>query len=153
MSKLPELGRSAVPEPKILTRQEKKAAYDRAYYHANVERLRASRLAAREANCKSRCQIARDYRKANPEKIQAYLAANRERIAARSKVYCEANREKLTAYNRAYREDCHEGILLAKKAYREANREKIKAARVAYKQTLRLRRLSAMIGKAVETLS
>lgn len=134
------------------TRQEKKAAYDRAYYHANVERLRVSRLAAREANRDGLCQTAKDYRKTNPEKIQTYLAANSERIAARSKVYCEANREKLTAYNRAYRKDCHDGLLLAKKAYREANREKIKAARVAYNQKRRLMRLSALIGKAVETL-
>jgi hypothetical protein len=95
-------------------KKEKEAAYNKAYYEANKEKIAA-------------------YYEANKEKIaayrKAYKEANKEKIAARDKAYKEANKEKIAAKDKAYRVANKEKIL----AYRVANKEKIAAYGKAYR--------------------
>ena len=78
----------------------KKAAYHKAYYEANKEKIAAQQ--------------------------KAYKEANKEESAAYNKVYREANKEELAAYNKVYREANKEELAAKKKVYYEANKEKKK---------------------------
>ena len=73
-------------------KQQKVAAYNRAYREANKEKLAAQKRA---------------YREANKEKVaaqqRAYYEANKEKVAAQQRAYREANKEKQREYNRRYR--------------------------------------------------
>ena len=98
--------------------KEDKAAYDRARYQANREKIIA------------RTKL---YKKNNKEKIYAYHRA-----------YREANKEKLNAYHRAYVQNNKEKINAHKKAYREANKEKINATAKAWSRANKDKRSAAV---------
>ena len=98
--------------------KEDKAAYDRARYQANREKIIA------------RTKL---YKKNNKEKIYAY-----------HKAYREANKEKLNAYHRAYVQNNKEKINAHKKAYREANKEKINATAKAWSRANKDKRSAAV---------
>jgi len=73
--------------------KEERAAYMKAYYEANKEKIAAYKKAYGKA-----------YYEANKEKMAAYIDANKERLAAYGKAYYQDNKEKMAAYNKAYRD-------------------------------------------------
>ena len=107
-------------------------AYDKAYYEANKEQIKAKNKAYREANKE---QI-KDYNK-------AYREANKEQIKDYNKAYREANKEKIKAYKKAYREANKEQI----KAYYEANKEKAENCSLKYKYNITLKERNLMLKK------
>ena len=106
-------------------------AYNKAYYEANREKLKASSKAYREANREKIKACRKAYYEANREEIiakeKAYYEANRENFLVYKKAYYEANREKFLVYKKAYYEANREEVRTSNKAYHKANREKIKA--------------------------
>ena len=69
-----------------MDKNERKRAYNKAYYEANKEAIAKQRKA---------------YREVNKEAIAAYREANREKRNAYSKAYRGANKEKLAKRNKA----------------------------------------------------
>ena len=98
--------------------KEEKAAYNKAWYEANREKL----LAKREANKEERAAYDR-----------AYYAANKEEKLANKKAYYEANKEVVLAKQKAYYEANKEAVRVRHKAWREANKEEVRAYRKANK--------------------
>tara|TARA_B110000459_G_scaffold1841_1_gene1996 strand:- start:27955 stop:28554 length:600 start_codon:yes stop_codon:yes gene_type:complete len=96
-----------------MTREEKRAAYDKAYYEANKEKRLASQKAWYEANNEKKAA----YNK-------AYYEANKEKQVARGKAWKSANKEKRLAYDKAYYEANKEKRLASSRAWNEANPEK-----------------------------
>jgi len=94
-----------------MTREEKKAAYNKAYQKA--------------------------YYEANKEKKTAYNKAwheaNKEKAAARNKAWREANKEKKIAYSKAYYETNKEEIVASNKAWKQANPDKMAAMSSKYR--------------------
>ena len=86
----------------------------------------------------TRAAYCRAYYKANREKIlekhRTYYQANRDRIILRSKVYNEANREAICQRQRTYHKANREKINARKRAYREAHRDEINAKQRAARQ-------------------
>ena len=105
--------------------KEEKAAYNRAYYAANrekiVERRKAYREANREKYAERRKAHNKAYYEANKEKKAAYYEANKEKKAA----YRQANKEKQAAYARAYRQDNKERIASINARRRALKRKQI----------------------------
>ena len=128
--------------------KEEKAAYSRAYYAANREKILAEREANREANREEKAAYHRAYQEANKEKLaeqrKAYYEANKEKLLAYQKAYREANKEKIAAYQKAntekksaYKKAYYiankEKIAECNKAYREANTERIASLKARYR--------------------
>jgi hypothetical protein len=111
-------------------KKEKEAAYNKAYYEANKEKI----AAYYEANKEKKAAYRKAYKEANKEKLaaydKAYREANKEKRVAYKKVYYQANKEKLAAYDKAYRETNKEKIA----AYYEANKADRVAQRKVYYQ-------------------
>ena len=122
-------------------------AYDKAYYEANKEQIKAKNKAYREANKEQIKDYNKAYNEANREKIKdynkAYKKANPEKIKASSRAYREANKEKIKAYKKAYREANKEQI----KAYYEANKEKAENCSLKYKYNITLKERNLMLKK------
>ena len=97
--------------------KEDKAAYDRARYQANREKI-----------------IAR---------TKLYYKNNKEKIYFRQKAYREANKEQLNAYHRAYVQNNKEKIHAHQKTYREANKEKVLAQSRAWNRANKDKRSAA----------
>ena len=119
--------------------KEEKAAYNKAWYEANREKI----LAKREANKEEKAAYSRAYQEANKEKIaeqrKAYYESNKKKILAYQKAYREANKKKIAAYQKAYGEANTEKKAAYKKAYYIANKEKITECNKAYKEANRER--------------
>jgi len=71
------------------------------------------------------------YPKADPEKRQAYVQANREKINAMKRAYYAANAEKIKTLSRAYYAANSDKINAEQRALRKANKEKLAAERRA----------------------
>ena len=74
--------------------KEERAAYRKAYYENNREKVKARQKAYHENN-----------REKEKARKKAYHESNREKVKARQKAYRENNREKIKARRKAYRED------------------------------------------------
>jgi len=76
-------------------------AYQKGYYEAHLDQIKAKEKVYREANAEKIKANHKVYREANAEKIKAYHKVYREahldQIKAKDKVYYEANKEKLRA--------------------------------------------------------
>ena len=90
--------------------KEEKAAYDKAYYAANREKIIGSKREKYEVDKVYREQAiarARSYRESNGEKVRtkdkAYYEANKEKLLAKRKAYREANRERVSSLKARYR--------------------------------------------------
>ena len=86
--------------------KEEARAYQRAYYQANKERIKAQ---VKEFNVK------------NPDYMKEYYKANKEKIKENRKVYQVANREKITA---KYKEWRHKAFAEDPEKIRKQRREK-----------------------------
>ena len=90
--------------------KEKRKAYQKAYYQANKEKIKASQKANNkayyEANKEEIKASRKDYYQTNKEEKKAYskawYEANKEKRKASSKAWYEANKEKKKAYKRVY---------------------------------------------------
>ena len=68
--------------------KEEARAYQRAYYQANKERIKA---------------MVKEFHKNNPDYMKEYYQANKEKIAINREVYRAANKEKIAAQQREWR--------------------------------------------------
>ena len=98
--------------------KEDKAAYDRARYQANREKIIA------------RTKL---YKKNNKEKLNAYHRA-----------YVQNNKEKINAHKKAYREANKEKINATAKAWSRANKDKRSAA-VAKRRALKINQIPIQV--------
>lgn len=144
--------------------KEEKAAYARAWYLANRDKIKAARAEYAAANPeKIKAQKAahyathrdkikakvRAYKQANPEKvkasqaesqkkrapqIRAYLEANAERISARGAAYYKANADERRTYSTAYRTANPEKVKTATAQWRRDNPEKVKAGQTVIRK-------------------
>ena len=117
--------------------------YNKAYYEANKDKIKASQKAYREAN-KDKINARR----------KAYYEANKDKIKASQKAYREANKDKINKrrQDRLRNDDTYRNEIRKKerdkynnneewrikknaknKAYNEANKDKLKATRELYK--------------------
>lgn len=96
--------------------KEEKAAYNKAYYQANREKMIAKQAI---------------HYQANREKILAekviYREVNREKILAQKATYYQANKEKVLARQAASYQANKEKVLVRVAKYREANPERREA--------------------------
>lgn len=88
--------------------KEEKAAYHKAYYAKNRERIAA--------------------------KAKLYYAVNKEQIAAYDKIYYAKNKEEILAEKKLYQASNKEKIAAKQKEYRATNKEKIAARNKLYKR-------------------
>lgn len=105
--------------------KEEKAAYLKAYYAANREKIAASK--------REKYEVDKVYREQAIARARSYREANKEEIAAYQKAYREANTEKKSAYKKAYYIANKEKITECNKAYKEANRERVSSLKARYR--------------------
>jgi hypothetical protein len=107
-----------------LSKKEKRAAYNKAYYKANKQRLAAQHQAYREEHKDKVKEYHKKYSK-------VYYEANKEKAVDQNQAWAKRNREKTRAYHKAWREVNRDKVNKEKrklydKTYREANREKLR---------------------------
>jgi len=104
-------------------KQERAAAYQKAYRERHPEKFAAYRKAYRETHPEKFAAYQKAYRETHPEKFAAYWKAYRERhpekFAAYQKAYRETHRERIAAYQKAYRETHREEIRLSKRLWEQ----------------------------------
>ena len=110
-------------------KKEKLAAYHKAYYEANKEKI----AAYYEANKEKQAAYRKAYRK-------AYREANKDKIRVKMQDYYEANKDTILAQKKTYRKANKEGLSVKNKVYKEANKEKLAAYYEANKEGLRVKR-------------
>jgi len=98
--------------------KEDKAAYDRARYQANREKIIA-------------CN-------------KLYYKTNREKMIARRKAYVQNNKEKVDAYHKVYREANKEKINATVKAWSRANKDK-RSATQAKRRALKINQIPIQV--------
>lgn len=100
-----------------LSPEEKKKAYNKAYYQANKETLQSQ---------------SRDYYESNKEqikdKLRVWYETDKENQKARAKDWYKNNKEKAQSRNKAYQENNKEALKLKRKDYYESTKEKQKAS-------------------------
>ena len=77
--------------------QERKE-YQKAYYEAHKEQLKAQMKAWKEANKESEKAKLKAWKEANKERVKAWCEANKEKAKAYQKAYKQVNKEKVKAY-------------------------------------------------------
>lgn len=99
--------------------EEKRRAYNRAYYLAHKEQMKVYRLAHRE----ERLVYSRAYDAAHREEIKIYRLSHRDEKRARDKVYNTTHREQIAAYQKNRYEENREQRLAQMRIYHKEHRE------------------------------
>jgi len=119
----------------IMTKEEEKKAYSKAYYEANKKKLKAHY----DANKEEKKAYDKAYYKANKEKVKEYRDANKEKNKAYSKAYYQVNKDKSKAYREANKEKI--------KAYYKYNKEEKKAYSQVYRKSIKHKPLVYLLPK------
>ena len=77
--------------------QERKE-YQKAYYEAHKEQLKAQMKAWKEAHKETEKAKLKAWKETNKERVKAWCEANKEKAKAYQKAYKQANKEKVKAY-------------------------------------------------------
>lgn len=107
--------------------------YQRAYYLANRDRLKAQRKAYRDANRDEIARRAKAYREANKDALKAKRDACREANSAKNREYYAANKEVIRARTRRWLAENAERVSAVAAEYRRKHPEKKRAYYLANK--------------------
>ena len=78
------------------------------------------------------CNLCREYREQNKDKIKEYREQNKDRIKEKKKEYYEQNKDKMKEYWKEYREQNKDKIKEKTKEYYEQNKDRIKEKKKEY---------------------
>ena len=122
----------------------------RAYYRANLEKVRELSLAYYHANLEKEHERQRAYRQANLEKIRererAYRRDNSEKIRELTGARRQANREKLRDLARLYRQANREKVRERCRLWRQGNLEKAREYAVARRHAISASYVKSLLG-------
>jgi hypothetical protein len=114
-------GRSVMAKSK-----EEKAAYFRAYYIANKDKLSAKNKKWYINNKEKALAYGKAWNESNKEYIKECREVNKEKVAEKQKLYREANKDKIAAQNKAYREANKDKCRETYKKWAANNKERLR---------------------------
>jgi hypothetical protein len=120
-------GRSVMAKSK-----EEKAAYFRAYYIANKDKLSAKNKKWYINNKEKALAYGKAWNESNKEYIKECREVNKEKVAEKQKLYREANKDKIAAQNKAYREANIDKCRKATKKWYINNKERLREYSKSY---------------------
>ena len=114
-------------DTKPSTPKTNSAEYNRAYYLANRDAIRAKRKAHRLQNGDAIRLRAKAYREANADVLRARRASNAEALRKKCREYYAANRDRCKSRVQRWREANHERMTATAAEYRKNNAHKSRA--------------------------